>query len=257
VSILASWLRLGIFGGLAIMIFSLLLSGEIYLFINPRFKWFIVLCIFLLILLCFVQLWNMDQPPLHRIGVGGYILIFFPLFIYLLLPPKALDASIATKKGVSYKSQQPTKKNEASNPNLPNAMTQTPEEADPLVPKLKKMDTIYLTEETYIKYFNTLSSFPKEFEGKEIQVKGFVYYDDQLPKHQFVTGRFTITCCAADATVIGFITDPSEDVQLKANDWIEIKGKLKTTKYRGMDMPMIEMESYQSISPPKDPYVYY
>jgi putative membrane protein len=100
--VLKAWLRVGVCLGLAVLLVQLIVSGELSLFVNPRFTWLIVASVLILVLLGLVQLWNMKGSELHRISAWGYVMLLLPLAMYLLIPPKALDASIASKKGVSY-----------------------------------------------------------------------------------------------------------------------------------------------------------
>lgn len=265
---MAGWLRVGICFGLAVMLISLLISGEISLFVNPRFKWLMGVSVLLLIILGLVQMWNIKGGEMHRIGFWGYALVMLPVLMFIFLPPKALDASMAAKKGVTFITPQTSQQNQAT----PREETfaseeEVPVEVEPeielenpykeLLQKIKTEPIITLTEKNYADYLNTISLYSKEVEGKKIRLIGFVYRDDTLKKNEFVTGRFTVTCCTADATVVGFITSYKQSDQFKLNQWIEVTGTLKNVLYDGYDMPVVELESYRIIDPPKDPYIYF
>lgn len=276
-------LRVGICFGIAVMLISLLVSGEITLFVHPRFKGLVAVSILLLIVLGLVQLWNLKGGEIHRIGAWGYLVILLPLLFFVFSPPKALDASIAAKRGVSYMNSQALAKQqklsqkqtansqEANNPanDSPSPeQTQPADETEPemaeidnpykkLVPKIKAEPVITFTEQNYADYFNTINMYPQEFEGKKIRLTGFVYRDETLKKNEFVTGRFTVTCCTADATVIGLVTTDPHAGKLKSNQWIEVTGTLRSVMYEGYEMPVVKLDSYKPISPPKDPYIYF
>ncbi|SEN47416.1 TIGR03943 family putative permease subunit [Lihuaxuella thermophila] len=275
-------LRVGICFGIAVMLLSLLVSGEITLVVHPRFKGLIAVSILLLIVLGLVQLWNLKRGEIHRIGAWGYLVILLPLLFFMVSPPKALDASIAANKGVSYMNAQALAKQQKLSPKQSAASQKgsnpndspSPEQAQPsdgtepeiveidnpykeLVPKIKAEPVITFTEKNYADYFNTINMYPKEFEGKKIRLKGFVYRDETLKKNEFVTGRFTVTCCTADATVIGMVTTGSHAGQVKSNQWIEVTGTIQTVMYEGYEMPVIKLDSYKPVSPPKDPYIYF
>lgn len=259
-----AWLRVGICLGLATLLIHLIVTGELTLFVNPRFTWLMIVSVLILLVLGLVQLWNLKAHEMHQIGAWGYLLLFVPIALYLLVPPQALDASIAAKKGVylSAKSvNQEQQTNAAAQSAKPDA---EPAEAlsvpeDPyqkFVPLLKRQSIIELSQEHYADYFNAIHNDPHAFKGKQISVKGFIYRDKTLGKDQFVVGRFSVTCCTADAIVIGFIAEGKQAASFKANDWVEVTGALGITKYDDVDMPMIQLASVKRIKPLTDPYVY-
>lgn len=267
------WVRAGICFSLAILLIHLLLTKEMALFVNPRLHWLSALSVLLLILLGLVQLWHLRGKELHPIGGWGYALLFLPLLLYLMAPPKALDASVAAKKGVSYgKAQSVVKQQPAQKQGDAVGAEKPPEGAaagdgqgeiipaeDPykkMVPKLKQKPELVLDEKNYAEIYSAVHFYPQEFEGKKIRVKGFVYRDDTLKKNEFVTGRFTVSCCTADATVIGFLTESDQASALKINEWVEAVGILRVRKVDGIDMPAIELTSYKKVEPLKNPYIY-
>ncbi|MFC7439958.1 TIGR03943 family putative permease subunit [Laceyella putida] len=262
-----AWLRVGICLGLAILLVQLILTGELPLFVNPRFTWLIIVSVLILVLLGLVQLWNMKGQEMHRIGAWGYFMLFVPIALYLLIPPKALDASIAAKKGVTYlsaksvnqqqqaKALQPSKSKPDANPTADLTVPEDPYKK--FIPQLQQESVIALTQEKYADYYNTLNFYPQEFKGKKIKVKGFIYRDETMKKDQLVVGRFSVTCCTADAIVVGFLTEGKETASLKVNDWVEVTGTLDVGRYDGVDMPVIKLESVEKVTPLKDPYVYF
>lgn len=260
--IVGSWLRLGLCFAVALMLISLLISGEISLYINPRFKWLIGISVLLLMILGMVQLWNLRGGELHRVGVWGYLLVGLPVFMYVLLPPKVLDASMAQQKGVTFVSPN------AVASTTSNQQGSTINEAEPeimvvenpykkMIQEIKQQPVIIFTEENFTDYMNAISLYPEIVKGKKIQLIGFVYRDETLKKDEFVTGRFTVTCCTADATVVGFLTKWDQAETLKLNQWVEVTGKLDVVLSEGLNMPIIQLESYKTIEPLKDPYIYF
>ncbi|MBA4493340.1 TIGR03943 family putative permease subunit [Paenactinomyces guangxiensis] len=278
---MGGWIRVGICFGTAVMLISLLLSGEISLFVNPRLKWLVALSILMLIILGLVQLWNLKAEEMHHIGFWGYALVLLPILMFFFLPPKALDANIAAKKGVSYltpqaiaSQQKLAGKNQANNNSTQDSKDQNEQDQETatnkepefanienpykkFVKQIKAEPVITLTEKNYADYLNTINMYPKEFSGKKIRLIGFVYRDETLKKNEFVIGRFTVTCCTADAGVVGLLTTYPGAQHLKLDQWIEATGTVQTIQPEGYDMPVIKLTSYKTISPPKDPYIYF
>ncbi|MBS7531673.1 TIGR03943 family protein [Hazenella sp. IB182353] len=270
---MASIARLLICLGLSTLFIQLIVSDELSLFINPKYNWLIFCCVLILIILSIVQLYTLKKPDIHFIGKWGYVMMTLPLVMVIIFPPQALDPSMASKKGTFYLPQGNQQKNTDSvNDNYPvdqevdtqiNEATTDSSNDDFTNPyqKIKeemlKKDLIQFTEENYADYYNALSFYPTEFVGKKIKILGFVYHDQTLKKDEFVIGRFTVTCCTADAMVIGVVVKDPHAIQLKNKKWIEVTGTLTTTKQEGYDMPAIQLTSSEDTTEPKDPYIYF
>ncbi len=241
--------------GIALMLSSLLITGEITLFIHPKLKWLVGLSIGLLVILGIIQLWQIGAGELHRIGWWSYSIVLLPIIVFLLVPPKALDASIASKKGVTYLDGSVLNKQQENSTKTD--LTYAEEVFDDFkkgIEPYKKMPVIEFSDQEYGDAYTMIYSFPNEVEGKKIKLKGFIYFDPEK-KYQPVISRFTITCCAADATVVGFYL--KTDQEFKENQWIEATGTIRIKKEEEFETPIIELESYKKIDPPKDPYVYF
>jgi putative membrane protein len=206
-----------------------------------------------------VELWHFRGNEVHRIPVWGYLVLFVPLFLYVGVPPKALDANMAVKKGIQYaeaKTTKPGGTGTASSSQDSLAVPDAPYKK--YIPILKRQRDITLDDKNYADYFNTLYFYPDQFLGKTIHVQGFAYHDETLGRNEFVVGRFGVTCCTADAAVVGFLTKPKHRMPMpKVNTWVEVTGTLGMQKVDGSDTPVIYLKSYRKIPPKKDPYVYF
>jgi putative membrane protein len=200
---------------------------------------------------------HMKKGALHKVGFWGYGFILLPIFVYLFVPPQALDASIVDKKGINLLSSQQVKSKPATNQPMPEDTDQTKlyqEEFN----EIKKTDEIVFTEKNFASYLSVLDLYPNEVKGKKIRIKGFVFRDEEaLEPDQFVLSRFTVSCCAADANVVGVITQFAQTPILKKDQWLEVEGVLSTTKRYGFDAPLIQLQNYRVIEAPKDPYIYF
>jgi putative membrane protein len=233
------------------MLVSLLISGEISLLINPRYKWLVGVSIMILFIFGLVQLWQLKGKELHRLGVSSYLIVLFPLFLFIFVPPKVLDASDADKKGVIY--SKPKVQQTVSEQMIPSE--------DPylkVLTQLKKQKEIVITDKNYGDIINTISLHPKSLVGKKIRVMGFVYRDETISKNQFVVGRYSVTCCVADSQVVGYLANWGKQDQLKLDQWVEITGKLGVIKTEdNIDQPLIYIQQVKKIKELKEPYVYF
>ena len=63
--------------------------------------------------------------------------------------------------------------------------------------------------------------------GKTITVYGFVYTKESFPENTLLVSRKMITCCAADAAVVGFYVQLEDGAELKENEWIRVTGTVR------------------------------
>lgn len=280
---MGAFLRIVICFGTALMLVFLVVTGQIGLFINPRLLPFVVVGTVLLVLLGMVQVWNIKNSPLHPVGKWGYLMLFLPVAAYLFAQPGALDASMASKKGVNYLSpeamqqqqrvlsKEETEQRQGKQSEQVSAddstETNPPADAeadqfnantyyDDLLQELKDSRVITFKDDKYIDQLTTVQMYTDELSDKPTQIKGFVFRVKDMPDDVILISRYAMTCCAADASVIGiFASFPGSD-SLKEGDWIEVTGPLDEITIDQGRLPLIKADEYREIPEPKDPYVY-
>ncbi|MFD1426993.1 putative repeat protein (TIGR03943 family) [Kroppenstedtia sanguinis] len=274
---------------IALMLTILVITGELRFYINPRLQLFTIFGIVVLLLLGMVQLWNLRVPPQHSTGAIGYLLLLSPFLIFLLIRPGALDASMAAHKGGIYvpskslgreqhvlnregatarkegkslnqgNSDSPsTKKETDSTTTKPSASTgEENSYYAKILQDLVSSPMITLGEQTYLDRLTTIEvHHNRELKGKKIRVHGFVYRTRDLPNGVILVSRYAITCCVADASVIGIAaTFPGAD-QVKDGTWIEVEGTLQSRELQHHATPLVNANSFKPIPTPKDPYIY-
>jgi len=228
-----------------------------------------------------------DQTHHHDHGDGRfslkkllfYVLIFLPVASGSLLPIVSLDSTIAAQKGTmlslrndAMSSQKepvadtPGESSEndqeempihelAPDPNL-NSNGMTKEEYENWMVQLKKTDQIVLNDAVYSSYYQEINTQMEHFNGKEIKLQGFLYREHDFKPGQFVIGRFLITHCLADSSVIGFLSELPDAETLKEDIWVEATGKVKIETYDGVPMPVLKIDNWKEITQPQQPYVY-
>jgi putative membrane protein len=96
----------------------------------------------------------------------------------------------------------------------------------------------------------------KPFQGKSIEIGGFVYRQDEMTNTQFVVARLAMECCSADSTPYGFLVEWPEAVDLPEDSWVTVEGTIGTSHYGDMDIVMIQATSVEPMAMPETPYVY-
>lgn len=238
------------------MLASLLITGDISLFVNPRFNWLVGVSMGILILLVWVQFEHLKSKELHQVGILGYLVMSLPVILFLLFPPTALDASMVDKKGITIGNPKQSQKPEVVG-ELYNGEEDVNDPFYKLRQELLTTPQIQFTDEKYGDILNALHFSPLKFKGKPVKMYGFIYRDENLAENEFILGRYMLTCCSADASVYGVVVKGVPMNGWKENQWVEIIGKLDTEKFEGYDLPVIHYEQMRSIQKPKDPYVYF
>lgn len=102
-----------------------------------------------------------------------------------------------------------------------------------------------------------------DYIGKSIAIDGFVYREDFYQENNLVVGRLLISCCAADASVVGLFVESDEAPNFEKDTWIRVEG---TVTIEQMETPyddekyeifMIKDATIKAIEPYPTSYVYY
>jgi putative membrane protein len=125
--------------------------------------------------------------------------------------------------------------------------------------KLLKENSVVLNDKNYLKGMETIYNFPGDFDGKEIEFKGFVFNDSEsIDKNMLFVFRFGVIHCIADSGVFGMLVEMPEEIHLKDDQWITVKGKISSVYYQPFktNIPFVKVESWSNTDTPKEQYVY-
>ncbi|MFD1739226.1 TIGR03943 family putative permease subunit [Bacillus salitolerans] len=122
--------------------------------------------------------------------------------------------------------------------------------------KLLAMDKIIVEEETYIQTMNIIDMNVDKFVGKQIEMVGFVYREENFTEDQMVVARFGLSCCVADASVYGTLSTGEMVKELNEDQWIRVTGTITKTIYNDWTLPYIQIEQLEKIEQPDQPYIY-
>ncbi len=96
---------------------------------------------------------------------------------------------------------------------------------------------------------------PSHYEGQKVHLEGLVVYDEETMDGYFLIARFIISCCAADARPLSLPVIIESDT-LVPEGWILLKGSIGEGLVDGQRGIAIQMDSFESIPDPKNPYAY-
>ncbi|MDD5937350.1 MAG: GTP-binding protein [Clostridiales bacterium] len=126
-------------------------------------------------------------------------------------------------------------------------------------------DIIDICDDDYGLWYMNAMDHPKDYNGKTVRFRAFVYKPDRFPKGCFVPGRFAMTCCADDTAFIGFMCKMGKEIgpvtydELRSRMWITITAKIRVEYYKeyGGKGPVLYATNVEHASEPEEKLVYF
>lgn len=272
-------IRFLILSGYFELMMYLQVSGKLNQYINVHYRYLAYLTMGLSLLLALVQLkiWaSGEKPHEHHDGhdhglkkpyqrVIAYVLLSLPLIVGTLFPTVSLDTTIVEAKGFSF----PISKESVGDPEM-NTQYLKPDtsiyynKADynnqmtKLMKKYEEDQVIKVTDENYLEVMELIYNYPNSFAGKRISYNGFVYHTQKEQEKYNFLFRFGIIHCVADSGVFGLLTKLPAETPVKNNEWLHVEGTIEIDYFEPFkrQIPAVKVERTNSISPPKNQYVY-
>lgn len=228
-----------------ISIGALALSGQLELYIHPRYTVFTVIMAVLAgaaSIAAILVVPNDHHDDAHvtparfprAAALGGVLLLVGAIVALLVIPPTTLSASTAQNRDVSTSSSV-----------LDDIDTTQLIGGDPESFTVKDWATL-LRQGLGLDYFA----------GTPARISGFVVPTDD--PDVFYLARFLVTCCAVDAQPLGVpvhLPNWAEDVA--ADEWLEVSGSFDAHPDAEADEPIVLVPaSVEPIDRPAQPYVY-
>lgn len=241
-----------ILAGLGVFLLHKLWSGTLYWYINDRFFGLVLGAAlgFLLLARTLLPAWSAAPAHVHANGEAHdhpedhdhshaapawrLWIVALPLILGLFVPARPLGSSALVNKGL--------------NTNAPIAAADGAANQVTLLPEAR-------TVLDWVRAFNYADD-PGVYTGERADVIGFVYHDSSLGDGEFMVSRFTVTCCAADATGIGLRVQWPNAAALEGNAWVRVRGPVQPSVYAGRPIPLVVAESVEGVEPPAQPYLY-
>jgi uncharacterized repeat protein (TIGR03943 family) len=239
-----------ILAGLGVYLLAKVMDGRILFYINQRFVFLVLLAALALLFLGQLLLRERPAPPKdlsalemtlqpEEWGAGASLgwklwLVALPLFIGILVPEQAIGASALRTRGVNTSAGLLAGRG-SSDP------AQIPAEQRSI------LDWLTITES---------ATDYQPFSGQSADVTGFIYHDPRLAENQVLVGRFTITCCVADAVAIGMVVNWRQAEGLAENQWVRVRGAVRFEAVDGKVHPVIDASQVDQIPSPEQPYLF-
>jgi putative membrane protein len=262
------WRRLARFRGtvlvaaVAIAALWFAVSGRLLYFVNPAYVVFTIVMCAIAIAFCVARVVltvrgervrgahaadhdhdeEVETPPargIRRVGVGVTAVVAAAIVAgMVLLPPATLSSATAVQRAVGTS----TVSGGASLASAQSASTAA-------FAHFTVRDWASLLDQT------TSASF---YDGKPVDVTGFVAPSPDGSSDVFYLSRFVITCCAVDAQPVGVpVYLPGWRDQLKQDQWLQLTGAFTANRSTASSAPiaLVPVQT-KRIDAPGDPYLY-
>ncbi len=231
-------------------------NQELPLYIHPRYVLFTVAFNALSLVACGIGFvltaWRMVRAPAGGATVTGRVswrpsftvlVAGFVLVAAFALPARTLSSGIADQRSGNFNNTQ-IGPSGGSSPGSP---------GDTLA--LFGGDTNRLTIADWVSAFN-LKTNADFYEGKEVDVVGFVFQPRDAPPDVFYVSRFSVTCCAVDAAPLGLpVYAPGWQEDFEADDWVRVAGSFAETEEEIAEPVIVTPQSIEPTEQPENPYV--
>jgi putative membrane protein len=266
--------------GFALLMFKLIVTGQIQQLIAPKMLPFLYFAMGTMFMLSLMQIWRSDdkkqiaccgcdhhesRSPMQSFIV--YVIFVVPVLTGLIFSNQVLDSSVAAKRGVQLgglSGSDLSSDDEFFEQLFGNEIEEAPIEGSvgkkidkkQLTKALLSMDKVVFTRENYLTALDIIHNNMERFIGKEVELTGFVYRDPDFAKEKAVIARFGISCCVADASVYGMLASGKELNSIANDEWVKVTGIIDQTNYKGNVLPCIKIKDMQKVQQPNEPYIY-
>lgn len=109
-------------------------------------------------------------------------------------------------------------------------------------------------------WVSALSNHPdlSWWSGQHATLVGFVAQQSGLPARTFIVGRYLVTCCVVDATLLGFPVQLDRGAIPAQGSWIQVSGVFGQrywTDPTGAHYPILQHARIAPVSVPSSPYL--
>lgn len=244
-------MRAAILLGFIALLAWLVNTGQLTLYIHPRFAGLIEIAGWLLLPMAVLQALSIvraaspfeQRPHAHsHNSQWTYLPFLIVLILAFALPGNTLNVNMVNSKGLNSQLAAPP--------------ATTYEMSRPLAPQLRQMSRIDVTDRDYAEIVNELQFFPQEYAGKKIRMTGFVFRPPETPKSQFSLVRYVVMCCTADALPYGILCELEDAAGYQDGTWLTIEGVVQNATSEDKTIPLIKITSLQQVAEPEAPYVF-
>ncbi len=287
-------LKIIILSGFALFFAIIIQNGRIQLYVNPRIVPYVKFGIIIMTIISIFLIRDIFKPK-RKVSFAQYLFFLIPLLMAFLLPAKTIDSKSMAFGDINLTQRQNRNTGIASNSaNTTNAAnsgntagysagtseadintlddrkvmiedrSQSPDSSSPGQTDTDKIeedlqlegDTVLVSDNNFVQWLQEIYDNHEKYEGKKIQVIGFVFKSKDFTENEFVPARLMMACCTADLQPIGFLCRYGKASKLKNDTWLKVTGTIKVIDYQGQKTPVIIADKVENTAKPENEYVY-
>ncbi|MGV8984300.1 TIGR03943 family putative permease subunit [Clostridium sp.] len=258
-------LKLIILIGFAFFFYDIIKTGKVLLYVNPKIVPYVKFGIVAMLSLSLFIVRDLFKPK-RKVNIKPYLFFIIPLFMAFMTPEASVSSKSMSITGSRNTEQtEIIKQNSVTDSSITNqdittdnnATTNTKINSSKVDVKLEMQNnSIIVSDNSFMQWTQEITYNMEKYEGKKIELTGFVFKDKSFKNNEFVPARLMMTCCAADLAPVGLLAHYDKAMYLKQDTWIRVKGKIKIVDYNGEKTPVIIIESIKNTDKPKNEYVY-
>ena len=252
-------------------------TNKITLFVHPKMVKYVKFALCFFIILVVFQGKNIFSNKKAKTLKIGYIMFLIPLTLGILFASEGMSVDSVINKGFSLTSQlkinalkhkhtvladgtQICEHNEKDIQSTENANVPLKESLESMV--LVKGEILDMTNENFKNNYEDIYGNPHNYVGRVINMKGFIYKQKGLNKDEFILSRILVSCCMADAQLMGILCDYSKGNVFTEGTWINIEGTLGEKEYKDSKsgkisvIPIIKVNKIEKINVQNNGYIY-
>lgn len=273
-------LKIVILLGFALFFYSIIQTGKVQLYVNPRIVPYVKFGIAAMVVISLFLIRDIFKPK-RNVNLTSYLFFLIPLLMAFSLPAKSMDSTSMAFGDVKITQQQSNNTDYltsddtaidstgdtdqtgdhsstiSDNSQSSDSLDSTQSDRDQADSRLiMQGDTIVMGDNNFVQWLQEIYDNLGKYEGKKIEVTGFVFKSKDFKENEFAPARLMMACCTADLQPIGLLCRYDKASELKQDTWLKVTGTIKTVDYDGEKTPVIVAESVVSADKPKNEYVY-
>ena len=269
--------------GFGLFFASLIQSGKVQLYVHPRI---VPAMIFAILVMGVIALFTLKDvfKPQRKFTIVPYLFFLIPLALAFSVPATSMDSSSMSFGDIkltrqageipsakkSVETDTPSLKDgtggaeKISEENLSNikvtssnfaALAALANKPDDRRLKLQN-NTVVMGDGNFFRWLRELYDNMGIYQGKRIEVIGFVFKNKGVKENEFVPARLMMVCCTADLQTVGMLCRYDKAKALKQDSWVKVTGTIRIIDFKGQQIPIIEAENVVTTSKPENDYVY-
>lgn len=257
--------------------YMIISTNKITLFVHPKMVKYVRFALYFFIVLVIFQGKNIFSNRKSKPLKIGYIMFLIPLILGIFFKSEGVSVENVINKGFSLTSQlkinnlkhkhttladgteicEYDEKHNSSTENVNGTLKNTLESTS-----LVNGGSINMTNENFINTYEDIYGNPYNYVGRVINMKGSIYKQKGLNKDEFILSRILVSCCAADAQLVGLLCEYSEGKALPEGTWVNIEGTLAEEEFKDAKsgeisvIPIIKVTKIEKVDKHNNEYIY-